>query len=373
MLGKQIETLISCKVDTFYCKVDTFSNCVIKNSFENFVEKMTCYVKTLTMLTGVTPVSRNISVAITHNLLPTGVELIKEHFKDIEFPTKSRYSHEELVEKAARNDILLAGGVDVIDKEILDQNKLKFVSVNAAGINLVDLDYATEKGILISSVHSHAETVADLMIGLFLGLSRRIAEAGAYVKSGQWVKFNVLQFLGVDFHHKTMGIIGAGSIGKAIGRRAKGFGMKVLYNDILPGYEPLEKVLMESDFVTLCTPLSKETYKMFGKKQFEMMKPTAIFGNIGRGCVVDTQALTEAIESNTIYGAALDVIDPEPFPVDHPLLKHPRVLISPHMGAATMQCRNSMAREAALHCVEYLQGKRLHFCNNPEVYNHLKQ
>ena len=317
--------------------------------------------------------ARNISVAITHKLLPAGVDLVVQNFKDVELPTKSKYSHEELVEKAARNEILLSSGFDKIDKEILDQEKLKLVSVNAAGINQVDLEYATKKGIFVSSVHSHADTCADLMIGLFLGLSRRIAEAGAFVKDGYWKKLNTSQFLGVDFHHKNMGIIGAGSIGKAVGRRAEGFVMRVLYNDVVPGYEPLDIVLKESDFIAICAPLTKETFRMFGKREFEKMKPAAILGNIGRGSIVDTEALADAIESGTIFGAALDVTDPEPLPAAHRLVRHPRVLISPHMGSATMECRNSMAREAAQHCVEYLQGKRLHFCNNPEVYNHLKR
>ncbi|EAY23580.1 D-isomer specific 2-hydroxyacid dehydrogenase, putative [Trichomonas vaginalis G3] len=165
-----------------------------------------------------------------------------------------------------------------------------------------------------------------------------------------------------------MGIIGAGHIGKAIAKRAQGFDMKVLFNDLGEGFTPLDQLLKQSDFVVAACPLTEKTRNLISHNEIALMKPTAVLANIGRGPVFDVEAVADALEQKKIYGAALDVIDPEPFPPTHRILKCKNLVITPHIGSSTIETTNNMAIESANACVYFLNGERVPNVSNPKVY-----
>ena len=299
------------------------------------------------------------------------MKLLTTHFTDIDKPGKP-LSREEFLKHAHDADIIIAKGSDTIDKEVLAGKKLKLVSTVAAGMDRIDVQEATKRKILLANTHvSLEDTCADTIMGLIVMCRRRLFSACNYVKNGQWKNTwsESEPYLGHDVHHKTMGIIGAGHIGQAVARRARGFDMKVNFFEKDDSREKFEKLLKESDFVSICCPLTKETYHMFGKREFDLMKPNAIIANIGRGPIIDNEALADALEAKKIYGAALDVTEPEPLPVNHRLMKIENAVIAPHIGSATLETRTEMAMEAVRACVHYLKGEKIPNCSNPELYD----
>ena len=185
--------------------------------------------------------------------------------------------------------------------------------------------------------------------------------------------------LGPDVAGATLGIVGLGRIGQAVARRARGFGMKILYTNRTPcsleveetlgaEFAALDALLKMSDFVTIHTPLSEETHHLFGPPQFKQMKPTAILINTARGPIVDPDALYTALTKGEIAGAALDVTDPEPIPMDSALLNLSNLIVTPHIGSASRQARGKMADMAIANLAAGLKGDRLPHCVNPEVY-----
>lgn len=310
------------------------------------------------------------SIFVTREIKKGGMDILKKHFKDIILPSAPEgIPREEFVEKALKADIILADRRDVINKEILDSPKLKLISVCAAGYDNIDINYATKRKIIVSNTHrSLANTCADTIWSLIMACARRVAENDQFVKNGSWGKISQTTMFGVDVHHKTLGIIGAGHIGRCVGRRGEGFDMKVLYNDIGPQYTPLDTLLKESDVVVVACPLTEKTKKLIGRREIGLMKPNAILANVGRGAVIDTDALADALEQKKIYGAALDVIDPEPLPVNHRILKNKNLAIFPHIGSGTAECQNEMAIEAAEAAVHFLHGEKVPNITNAELY-----
>ncbi|WP_206093413.1 2-hydroxyacid dehydrogenase [Paenibacillus yonginensis] len=276
--------------------------------------------------------------------------------------------YEVLLEELAEVDGLLTSG-NKIGPELLSRApKLKAVSTMSVGYNHFDLEEMKERGII--GTHTPGvldDTVADLILSLMLAVSRRVPELDAYVKQGRWSKGDNEELFGLDMHHKTLGIIGMGRIGEAVAQRAHfGFGMDVLYYNrhrkpeaeqkYSAKYAEMEELLRHSDFVVLMTPLTPQTRHLFGRKEFEQMKPTGIFINASRGPVVDEEALTEALQQGEIFGAGLDVFEREPVQADHPLLTLRNVVTLPHIGSATAQTRDDMARLAAENLVSALLG-----------------
>ena len=313
--------------------------------------------------------SKLLRVFVSPKFPPCAMDVLKKNFTDLDI-AQSRLTREEFIKRAKEADIICSKGTDPIDKEVLSSKKLKLVSQMAAGIDNIDLEEATRRKVLVASTHTSLEgTCADLIMGLMLACSRRIVEAHNYILEGKWTKPANNDFMGLDMHHKTMGIIGAGHIGQALGRRAKGFDMNVLYYSLDPKISvPLEKLLKESDFVAVCLPLTKDTRHFIGKHELSLMKRTAIIANIGRGAVIDTDALAEALENGTIHGAALDVVDPEPLPRNHKLFRQKNLVIAPHIGSGTLETKDAMAMEAVNACVQYLNGERISNISNPELY-----
>jgi glyoxylate reductase len=253
------------------------------------------------------------------------------------------------------------------------------VSNVAVGYDNIDVAACTARRIAVGNTPGVlTETSADFTFALLLGLARRVAEADAYVRAGRWKTWEPGLLLGVDVHGATLGIVGLGAIGTAVARRARGFGMRVLYvsRERRPALEAelgvvaVDKatLLAESDFVTLHVPLSASTRHWLGRAELAAMKRGALLINTARGPVVDPEALAEALERGHLGGAALDVTEPEPLPVDSPLAKLPNVLLAPHIASASHATRGRMASMAVDNLLAALEGRRPPHCVNPELF-----
>lgn len=228
--------------------------------------------------------------------------------------------------------------------------RLRVIGRGGVGLDNIDIEAARERGVMV--VHTPAaatEAVADLTVGMIISLLRSIHQNDGLVRSGRFTEARQ-ESVGFELHELTIGIVGLGRIGKAVARRCrKGFGMTVLYNDIIdPGpldtevtSVPLERLFAESDIVSLHVPLTNQTRTMIDGKSLALFKPGALLINTSRGAVVDGVALARALSTGRLAGAALDVFDPEPLPDDHPLLTAPNTLFTAHIGART---RASLAR-----------------------------
>lgn len=286
---------------------------------------------------------------------------------------------EVLLEEAGEVDGLLSLLTDTIDAELMDAApRLKVVSNYAIGYDNVDVEAATEHGIMVCHTPGVlTDTTADFAFALLACVARRLVEASEYVREGRWKTWGPMLCLGYDLHGATLGLVGLGRIGSGVAKRATGFDMRILYHDVSrqPSreeelgltYVDLETLLRESDFVSLHTPLTPETHHMMGREQFTMMKSTAILINTSRGQVVDQKALYEALVSGGIAGAGLDVTDPEPILRDDPLLTLDNCVVVPHIASASVATRTMMATMAAENLIAALQGRMPRNPVNPEV------
>ena len=250
---------------------------------------------------------------------------------------------------------------------------LRVISNFAVGVDNVDVPEATRRGIPVGNTPGVlTETTADLAWALLMAATRRIVEGDGYVHAGRWRTWEPLAFLGQDVAGATLGIVGYGRIGRAVARRAAGFAMRVLVSsrgqvEDLAGATQVgfAELLAESDFISVHTPLTPETRGLFDRAAFARMKPGAILVNTARGPIVDAAALAEALVSGPLGAAALDVTDPEPIPVDSPLLGLPNCIVVPHVGSASIQTRDRMATMAAANLLAGLRGDPLPNCVNP--------
>jgi glyoxylate reductase len=267
-------------------------------------------------------------------------------------------SREELIAHASRAEGLLTQLTDRIDADVIAAcPRLRAIANYAVGYENIDVDAATARGIAVGNTPGVlTETTADLAVALLLAAARRLVEADGQVRRGEWVTWEPEGLLGRDVHGATLGIVGFGRIGKAVGRRGEGFGMSVLHNSRSGGL-PLRELLERSDFVSLHAPLTPETRGLIGEDELRLMKPTAILVNTARGQLVHTDALAQALREGWIGGAALDVTDPEPLPADHPLLAAPNLTITPHIGSDTAPTREAMADMAVDNLLEALAGR----------------
>lgn len=323
-------------------------------------------------------------VAVTRNIPDAGLDLLREAARSGEIELEV-WPHE-----LPPNDDELAGLLhgasgaltlvsDRIDDAVLDaEPQLKVVSNFAVGYDNIDVEAATAHGVLICNTPGVlTETTADMAWALLMATARRIVEASAYVRAGNWKTWGPTLLLGRDIHHATLGIIGLGRIGKEVAKRARGFDMEILaydeYQDNAFAAEmgvtfvTLDELLARSDFVTLHCALTPETYQLIGRDELAKMKPEAILINAARGPVVDTEALTDALRDGTILAAGLDVTDPEPIPADHPLVSMPNVIVAPHIASGSVDTRNRMATMAATNLLQGLRGERPTHLVNPEA------
>ncbi len=286
---------------------------------------------------------------------------------------------EVILRELAQAEGLFSLLTDRIDAEVMAAApRLKVISNFAVGFDNVDISAATKRGIVVTHTPDVlTETVADFTVCLMLAAARRLVEADRYTRDGKWKTWEPLLLAGQDIHHATLGLIGLGRIGAAVARRAQGFGMRVLYYDVVRRedlerslsitYRSLDDVLQDSDVISVHVPLSEQTRHLIGRAQFALMKNTAVFVNTSRGPVVDQRALAEALASRRIFAAGIDVFEQEPVSPDDPLLKLDNVIVVPHVASASIPTRIRMATLAAENLVAVLEGRRPPNPVNPEV------
>jgi glyoxylate reductase len=320
-------------------------------------------------------------VFVTRAIPEKGFEVIRD-FCDVDlWPNELPPTRDELYQHVRGVDGLLCLLTDKIDGDMMDEagTQLKVISNHAVGFDNINVSAATARKIPVGNTPGVlTDATADFAFALIMAVARRIPEAERYVHAGKWKTWGPMLLLGTELKGATLGLIGFGRIGKAVAKRATGFDMRVIY------YDPNEKkpdrnlkatgvdfetLLEESDFISLHTPLTPDTRHMIDSEAFSKMKPSAVLVNTSRGPVVDPEALYEAIKEKRIFGAGLDVTEPEPLPMDSPLLTLDNVVIVPHIASASTSSRNMMSWMAAQNLIAGLKGEHLPNCVNPQVYS----
>jgi glyoxylate reductase len=278
-------------------------------------------------------------------------------------------------------DAILCTLSDTIDREIMDAAgpNLKVISSYSTGYDHIDIEEANRREIYVAYTSDIlTESTADLTFALVLSLARRVVEADKYIRKKLW-KYGWMPklFLGSDVNGMTLGIFGLGRIGSAVARRAKGFNMKILYynrhrtinqlDDSIANYVDINKLLKESDFLSVHANLNKHSFHFFNEAKFRKMKNTAFIINTSRGQIIDQRALIKALRNRWIAGAGLDVYEKEPICSSNALLRMNNVIILPHIGSATYQTRSKMARVAAENLLNILNGKEPLHLVNPQI------
>lgn len=324
-------------------------------------------------------------VFITRRLLEPGLAMVVESCQAEIWPHPYPPPYEVLMERIPRLDGLLCLLTDMVDSVLLEAAGPSFrvISNCGVGVDHIDLHAATAHGIPVGNTPGVlSDATADFTFALMMAIARRIVEGERQVRSGSWKTWALDTLLGADFVGSTLGILGFGRIGRAVARRAVGFGMHILFADPFPSSpEPgvvavqvdFETLLRESDFLTLHCPLNETTHGLMNAIAFSRMKKNAILINTARGPIVDQSDLYDALKNQTISAAAMDVTDPEPLPMNHPLLSLDNCLITPHIASASHRTRSEMSRMAAENLLAGLKGKILPNCVNPEVYQDLKE
>jgi lactate dehydrogenase-like 2-hydroxyacid dehydrogenase len=280
---------------------------------------------------------------------------------------------DELLRRIAGCDGVLTLLTDRVDDEFLVAAgpDLRVVANYAVGFDNIDVAACARRGVGVGNTPGVlTETTADLAFALLMAAARRLPEGSRYVRDGRWKTWGPLLLLGPDVHGATIGIVGFGRIGQAVAKRAQGFGMRILYHDVNElgddvtrplgaSFRTLEGLLAESDFVSLHVNLSPVTRHLINATTLGWMKSTAVLVNTSRGPVVDQAALADALRDGTIWGAALDVTDPEPIPMDDPLVGLDNCLIVPHIASASRATRGKMAAMAAANLLAGVRGEPL--------------
>ena len=295
----------------------------------------------------------------------------------------SIWPYEELLRRGPGHDYIYCLLTDNIDARFLEAcaastPRLKMVANMAVGFNNIDVETASRLRIAVSNTPGVlSDTTADLAFALLMATARRIPEAERFLRAGKYKGWGPLLFCGADVHGSTLGLIGAGRIGKLVARRSSGFDMKVLYYDVYRmqpeeeatyhmTYMPMEDVLGQSDFISVHTPYMPSTHHLISERELKMMKPTAILINTARGPIVDEKALVRALQSKTIAAAGLDVFENEPA-VEPELLSMENVVLLPHIASASLKTRTLMATMASDNIVAHYKGERPPNIVNPEV------
>ena len=309
-------------------------------------------------------------IVITREIFDDVIDYLKQHCDVDDNQADVPYAPEALAARLAGRDGLMCALTDKVDAALIARApQLKAVANIAVGYNNVDVPACTARGIKVTNTPGVLDdSTADLAFALMLATARRITEVEAYIRKGEWTGWKLKQWLGVDVHHATLGIIGMGRIGQAIAKRAAGFDMKVIYhnrNRVTPEIEQrahashasLDELLAQADFVVLQMPYSPATHHLIGAAQLAKMKPSAILINSTRGGVVDDAALIDALKSGTIRAAGLDVFENEP-KLNPAFLELNNVVLAPHIGSSTEATRRAMAMLAAKNLVAALTGGR---------------
>ena len=293
---------------------------------------------------------------------PEGANMLKQAGLELVYLPEKGIAHDEILAlmKDPESVAIVAGGEPITAEMIALSPNLKVIAMHGAGLNHIDQRAVTERGILLRAVPGgNAEAVADLTIGLMIAAARHIVEADASIRKGEWGTF-----VGSSINDKTIGIVGFGTIGQAVARRANGFNMRVLAYDVFRNeatasilhvtFVDLDSLLAQSDFITLHVPLTPETTKLIDKRALSLMKKSAILVNISRGGVIDETALYKALKENQIAAAAVDTFSKEPLPSDNVLRSAPHCILTTHMGGRTRESARFIGIEVAKIILESL-------------------
>jgi glyoxylate reductase len=316
-------------------------------------------------------------VFVTRNIPEKGLKIVREYCEADIWLDELPPAHDEVLKRVRDIDGLLSALTEQIGEDIMDAApNLKVISNYAVGVDNIDVAMATVRRIPVGNTPGVlTDATADMAFALLLAAARRIVEAEHFVQAGRWKTWNPQLLLGTDLAGSTLGIIGFGRIGQAVAKRAVGFDLRVIYHDPAQqtafGAIPvdLKTLFHESDFVSLHVPLTAETRHMINAQTLKEMKPNAVLVNTSRGPVVDLQDLYNALRTNQIFSAALDVTEPEPIQLDDPLLGLPNCIVIPHLGSASRHTRDQMAVLAAQNLIAGLKGDRLPYCVNSQIYN----
>jgi len=317
-------------------------------------------------------------IFVTRKIPQKGLDILSKEFEVEVFEGDEPISKEELIKRAKDCDGLLSLLSDPIDEEVIDQTGIKAIANYAVGYDNIAVATATKRKIPVTNTPGVlTEATADLTFALILAVSRRIVEADKYLRSGKWTGWGPILLLGGDFANKTIGIIGLGRIGTAVARRAKGFGMNILYygrepkteieNELGAKWVPFDQLIEESDYITLHVPYTSETHHLLGITEFEKMKSSAYLINTARGKVVNEEELISALANNLIAGAGLDVFYNEP-EINPELIKLDNVVAVPHIGSASLETRTNMSVMVAEDLIAALKGEKPTNIVNPEIY-----
>jgi glyoxylate reductase len=325
----------------------------------------------------------NERIFVTRQIPGKGLKLLREKFEVKVWKDETPPNRDQILKQASGCSGIITLLSDQIDSGVIRAlPDLKIISQYAVGFDNIDIETAIEQGIIVTNTPGVlTETTADLAWALILAASRRLVEADRYVRDGKWkVAWGPQMLVGKDVFGATLGIIGLGRIGSSVAQRATGFSMKILYHsksenertrkvEIETGATrtDLDKLLSQSDIVTIHAPLSDETYNMIGTRELKMMKQDAILINTSRGALLDEDALIAALKSGHLSSVGLDVFNQEPTPASNELLSLPNVILAPHIGSASVTTRSRMGEMCAENLIIALDGKRPPNIVNPEV------
>ncbi|HKQ21937.1 MAG TPA: D-glycerate dehydrogenase [Nitrososphaeraceae archaeon] len=311
------------------------------------------------------------TVFITRKIPEPGPSILKKYFQVNMNPEANALDRQVLIKKVKNADAILCMLGDEIDSRVMDAAgpKLRVISCYSVGYDHVDIQEAQKRNIIVTNTPNVlANTTADLTFSLILSAARNIVNADRHVRNGSW-KFGWTPdlFLGYDVYESTLGLIGLGEIGSLVAKRAKGFGMNVLYysnrrnrkieSELSILYVSLEELLQRSDFVSIHVSLNKSSFHMIDESKIKLMKKTAFLINTSRGKVVNEQHLIQALRDKRIVGAGLDVYEDEPISTSNPLIQMQQTVLLPHIGSATYKTRSKMAEVSANNIVNSLIGK----------------
>lgn len=294
-------------------------------------------------------------------------------------------TQDELIEKARSHDAVYIAATEKIDKKFLNEcSHLDIISQFAVGYDNIDVAEATRLGIPIGfTPGAMSDATADIAFGLMIATSRKMFYQHKSIIAGKWAYFRPTANLGMELKNKTLGIYGLGRIGMEMAKRCKGaYAMKIIYHNRKPNpaaeqqlnaeLVDFKNLLSRSDVISIHCSLTAETKEVFNKEAFSQMKPTSIFINTSRGSVHNETDLIDALQKGVIWGAGLDVTNPEPMNQNSPLLQMENVTVLPHIGSATIEARNEMARLAAMNIIEFYKNNKLPHIVNPEVMDNKK-
>lgn len=307
-------------------------------------------------------------VLVTREIPREGIELLEKHF-EVKVNKEDRpMTKEELYKAAKECDAVLTQLTDKIDGEFLDEcSNIKICANYAVGYDNFDVKAANERGVILTNTPDVlSETTAELAWALLMSVSRRIVTADKYLREGNWKQFKPTLLLGQDLYGKTLGILGAGRIGKAFVKKSLGYAMNIIYHNRSRDelfekkygakWVSMQELYEKSDILSIHVPLTKETHHIVDKQAFKSMKANTILINTARGSVIDQEALINALNNNLIWGAGLDVFEDEP-KVPQELVEMDNVVLTPHIGSASMETRTGMGILAAKNIVEVLEGR----------------